>query len=204
MGEGVRRLSSINKQFVVAVSVLVAVAAATAAALGYIGGGRSTDGPLNPGPPHGWAATAKVGDVFTDGLELLHLRGTEQAVIEDVRLVGDDGLELAGAVLAGPERGIGAVQYMPTFPPHNNPQIDAELVEAEGTWITPEGKDRKGTWELLLGIRPTTEGYLVRTGVEVDYSVQGEEYTVLIPAHLAVCTSQKYERRGECPLPPGE
>lgn len=202
MGPGVRRLSTLGRQVAVTVSVLMTVAVAAATAFAVVGGGgRSTDGPMVLGNPHGWATTGAVGDTFTDGMELLRLGGDQSAVIEDVRLVGDEGLELVGAKLAPPERAIGAVQYFETFPPTDDPVLDADLVDAEGTTITPMGEAGE-TWELLLGIRATREGYLVRTAVEVDYSVGDDEFTAVLPGHLAVCTSPDLERRGDCPAPP--
>jgi hypothetical protein len=196
-------VSSFGRQLAVAVAALMAVAAAAFAFTTGGEGGRRSDGPLDPGNPHGWSVTEPAGDTFTDGMELLRLHGDRDAVIEDVRLVGDEGLELVGAKLASPERGIGWIQYRPAFPPANDPDLGDVLVDAVGATITPLVEDQGG-WELLLGIQATGEGYLVRTGVEVDYRVGKNEYTVLLPAHLAVCTSPRLERKGACPLPLSE
>jgi hypothetical protein len=193
-------VTSRRRQAAVAVAAL-AVTAAVAAFTTLPGSGAQGGGPMDPGNPHGWAVTAPVGHPFTDGMEVLRLTGDQPAVIKDVRLVGNEGLELVGAKLASPERGIGWVQYRAEFPPNNDPVLDVDLVDVVGARITPLASDNGG-WELLLGIRATTDGYLVRTGVEVDYRVGANNYTVLLPAHLAVCTSPAHQRDGGCPLPP--
>ena len=57
-------------------------------------------------------------------------------------------------------------------------------------------------YELLLGIRATKEGYLVRRGLQVGYTVEGKEYSDFVPAILAICTSPDLEdEHGWCPLP---
>lgn len=194
-------MTSHRRRFAVVVATFIAVVTA-AAGFAYAGDERSTDGPMDPGNPHGWAITEPVGDPFTDGMEILRLDAGQDAVIEAIRLVGDPGLELTGAKLASPERGIGWIQYHDRFPPAND-SLDVALIDAVGATVTPQAEDQGG-WELLLGIRATAEGYLVREGVEVDYRVGQKEYTVLLPGHLAVCTSPDFERNGECPLPPAE
>lgn len=186
--------------------LVVATAAAVVATLGVTAySGRRTDGgPMIAPNPHGWATSDRVGDVFTDGMEIFRLAGDAEAVIEDIRLVGDEGLELVGAKVAGPDRAIGAIMYNADFPPVDEPDLrDAVLYDAIGATITPREK-HPGGWELLLGIRATEEGYLVREGVEVDYRVGDDEYTVFWEAWLGVCTSPKYEVDGDCPAPEGD
>lgn len=185
--------------------LMVAVAVVVAAILGvaaFAGTPRTEGGPMIVPDPHGWATSdAGVGDVFTDGSEILDLAGDQNAVIEDIRLVGDEGLELVGAKIVGGDRKIGAIQYNKDFPPTNEPELDdAVFYDAVGATITPEAVN-PGGWELLLGIKATEEGNLVREAIEVDYRVGEEKYTVSWEALLGVCTSPEYEVDGKCPLP---
>ena len=199
MGEGVPDVNGLHR--LLAATALAVVAAALGVAAFADTDSRTDGGPLRAPNPHGWSTSNSVGDVFTDGMEVLHLEGNREAVIEDVRLVGDDGLELVGAKVAGQDRAIGFIQYNADFPPVNDPDLgDPVLIDAIGATVTPYS----GGWELLLGIKATKEGFLVREGVEIDYRVGGEEYTVFREAWLGVCTSPRYEVDGDCPLPGGE
>ncbi len=61
-------------------------------------------GPMKPHNAHGYVISMHQGKTFTDGFESLELTGDQPAVILDVEIIGDEGLELAGVELAGPER----------------------------------------------------------------------------------------------------
>jgi len=155
--------------------------------------------PLSNANPHGWATTMPVGSVFTDGFEVLHLDGHEPAVIKSVTMVGDPGIELVGASLATTERDIGAIQQLKGYPP-SNPHIP-RIIPAAGASITPFAQDEIG-WELLLGVKIVDEGYLVRDGIIIEYSVGGEDRRAFDPAQLVVCTSEEYYRgHRDCPFP---
>lgn len=56
-------------------------------------------------------------------------------------------------------------------------------------------------WELLLAVKPTRVGYLVRDGVRIDYTVAGKKYSRYLPAQLVICTAPKYLNRNRCPFP---
>jgi hypothetical protein len=156
-------------------------------------------GPIGATNPHGWAVTRPVGTVFTDGLETFELNGDQPAVIKSVELIGEDGLELVGFSLVRPEREL-TMQIMDGYPPRD-PELDQSLViPGEGATITPT----KRTWELLLGIKVTEPGYLVRDAVRIHYTAGGEAYTRTRPAQLVVCTSPTQEINGRCPFPEGE
>jgi hypothetical protein len=178
----------------------VAAGLATVLVAAGCGGQPGIDrGPLSNTVAHGWATTMPVGSVFTDGLEVLHLDGHEPAVINSVTMVGDEGIQLVGASLATPERDFGAFQQLKDYPPTN--QKLGELIPAAGASITPFAQDKIG-WELLLGIKVVDDGYHVRDGIVIEYTVAGEDYRVFDPAQLVVCTSEAfYSGRKRCPFP---
>jgi hypothetical protein len=159
-------------------------------------------GPLEKGHQHAWATKAAVGKTFTDGMEVLTFRGQQSAVIKNVEFVGDAGLKLIGVKLAGPDRSIGAIQYIDAWPPRD-PQLKvSSVMPAFGQELKPKGQ---GSYELLLGIEVTQKGYLVRKGIKVEYTTaDGKEYTQFIPAVLAVCSSEEWlAKKRNCPLPEG-
>jgi hypothetical protein len=178
---------------------LAAALAAILVSLVTACGGSPEAGPMSPPNPHGWAITKGVGETFTDGFEVLRLRGDRPAVLDSVALVGSEGLELVGFRLAGPDRSMGAVQLVDNFPPRD-PML-SDVRPANDTTITPVSKSGSIGWELLIGIKVVEEGYHVREGVRVDYTVDGERFSVVHPAQLVVCTSEKYHKRGDCPFP---
>ncbi|MFC6286146.1 hypothetical protein ACFP3Q_07230 [Nocardioides sp. GCM10027113] len=149
---------------------------------------------------HGYAITLPAGTTFTDGYEILKLAGDEPAVIEDVTIAGDDGLELVGALLAPPPRLNAAVQLMRSWPPRDEALDEDSFVEAVGARIEPLSRAPMG-YELLLGLRVADEGYLVRESVTVTYRVGETVYEVDFPASIAVCTDAGLEIRGRCPFP---
>lgn len=156
---------------------------------------------MRPATRHGWSTYEPVGAAFTDGLEVLELRGHSDAVIDSVHLVPGkqgNGLKLIGVKLANPTRG-GNVQKMP-WPPRDRHLTASAVVPAIGTKITPRSHSG-ANWELLLGIKVTKPGYLVRRAVRVDYHIGSSHYTYVTPAWLSVCTARKY-RHDTCPPPP--
>jgi hypothetical protein len=179
-------------------SAAAGVAAALVAA-GCAGQPLVDPGPLSNTVAHGWETTMPVGSVFTDGLEVLHLDGHQPAVINSVTMVGDKGIQLVGASLATPERDFGAFQQLKDYPPTNRRLGD--LIPAEGASITPFAQDKIG-WELLLGIKVVDDGYHVRDGIIIEYTVAGHDYRVFDPAQLVVCTSEEfYGGHRRCPFP---
>jgi hypothetical protein len=158
---------------------------------------RIPGGPLRDAPIHGWAMTLPEGDVFTDGLESLVITGGRPAVLDSVELVGSDGLEIVGVMLAGPERAINS-NYYPDFPPAD-PKLDPKLViPAEGATLRPH---EEAGWELLLGLKVTKPGPLFREGVRINYTVDGVRYSRVLPEQLAICTSKDQEAHEGC-MPP--
>ena len=180
------------------VCAFVCLAGCASSASDAAGGSRSTDGPILMPNRTAYSVLARQGDEVTDGFEVLHLDGDRSAVIESVRLVGAEGLELLGSKLAPPDRSIGAVQYMPTWPPAD-PQIDrASLVDATGARITPA----TAGYELLVGMRVTGQNEASRVGIRVDYTVGSKKYTIVLPAGVELCLSAEAHRRpSSCRVP---
>ena len=162
-------------------------------------------GPLAPPQPneHAWTTYEPVGHTFTDAMEVLSLSGTRPAVLDSVKMLPGKnraGLKLVGVRLAGPSRG-GNVQKMP-WPPRDPELVASSVGPAIGTTIAPASSGVGESWELLLGIKVTQPGYLVRRGIEVDYHVGDQHYSDVIPAWLAVCTQARYSHfKRDCPPP---
>lgn len=148
--------------------------------------GWSSDGPVVLPFDHGYVARYGEGDVFTDGFERIRLSGSRPGVLEKVELVGPDvdRLEIVGVLLAVPERDLGSYQVAPGYPPRH-PEVEAlgTLVEAEGA---PLATGKVGS-VMQIGIKVLDPGLLVRTGVRIYYTVDGERYTALLPGAISVC-----------------
>lgn len=160
---------------------------------------RRTDGPITIPPEAGYSHSLPVGAEFTDGFWVLHLEGDEPARIEDVRIEASEGLEQLGVMLAAPARPIGSVQLDESWPPRHKFLPKRVMVDAIGAEITPH---RDG-WELLIGMKATGKGYLEREGVTVDYTVGDQAYSAHLPISVFICTDEKFEKKGVCPLPEG-
>lgn len=179
-------------------ATLVTVALGSLGCAGVGAAERDPDGPMRKVSPHGSATTLPVQTVFTDGLEVLQLKGEEDATIEGVELIDSEGFELLGAKLAPPDREAGAIQIIDSWPPVDRDLDESTLVEAVGQEVTPIAQD-PGGWELLIGLRVVEEGHLLRSGIRVLYEVDGEDYVLDIPAEFTVCTDSSYEVDGQCP-----
>jgi hypothetical protein len=167
-------------------------------------GGTVAGGPLRAPDEHGWAVSRVLGSTFTDGFETLELRGHQDARLVAVTLVGDPAVKLVGVSLVRLHRGLGSIEYMPTYPPHSGdlPQRDV-VAGAIGKPITPIGRTGLD-WELLLGIRVTALGRHERDGINVVYSVHGQRYQQFLPAKLAVCGTRTPRPLGACRMPKPE
>ena len=156
-------------------------------------------GPLQAPDKHGWVVTVYKGKTFTDGQELLDLRGTRPAVIQAVTVTGGTPtLEYLGASLALPSRRYTTSEEMPGYPPRVPGSTTAPAV---GHTILPTRRtERRQGYELLLGYRATRDGNAVRgdvrTTVTVDYTVSGTRYRIVMPAQLFPCP--KGASQGTC------
>ena len=158
-------------------------------------------GPLFPAHLHGFSVTVPVGHTYTDGMEVLELRGHQNAVIDSVRLVpgkNGDGIKLLGVQVASPARTIGGVQE-PGWPVHDRHIPPSTLRPADGAIIKPGHRG----WELLLGLKATRPGYLVRRGVIVKYHVGDQHYVWRDPAWGALCTWPRGAKPCPAPSPHG-
>lgn len=147
-------------------------------------------------PLHGYTHTLAEGSVFTDGFETLIVEGDETIVIDAVRMVGDQGLVQLGAKIIGPDRRYGSVQMAPGWPPRDPDLASYPSVDAVGARLEP---GHPAGYELLIGIRIAERGPVSRSGVEIDYSVGDERYTVTFPAEITMCTSTDQQVDGSCP-----
>jgi hypothetical protein len=161
--------------------------------------GLQEGGPLRGAPEHGYTVTAAPGETFTDGMEVLVVRGDRPAVIDSVELVGAEELEVVGFMFVGPER-TESGQWWPGYPPKGR-GLDPSLVLPASTKIEPNVT--RG-WEPLVGIKVTEPGPLWRDGIRYTYTVDGVQYTRTVPAQLKVCTSKDQEVDGHCPPPEGD
>lgn len=142
---------------------------------------RIENGPLEESLPHAWWRASTAGEVFSDGLEVLILRGDETAVIDDVRVEGgEESARFLGARLGLPGRPDDFNKDMAAFPPRAVPTQDQ--APAVGAEIVP-GQ----TYMLILGYEITADVASNRESIIVDYTIKDTAYTDEFPARLAFC-----------------
>ena len=90
-----------------------------------------------------------------------------------------------GVKIADDSRVAGAVQYFDDWPPINDPDLPSEAIKPLDTEIGPLPASNA---ELLIGMRATREGRLVRKGIWVDYRIGDQDYSVYFPGGVTVCT----------------
>ncbi|QCX28502.1 hypothetical protein [Nocardioides jishulii] len=134
--------------------------------------------------PHVAAVRPGVaGASFTEGLDVVRLLADDPITITAIRSVGgDESLRYEGALIAGPDRKIGAVQILDGFPP-SDPDL-GDTTPAEGYVMTDAG--RMG-YELLLGYTWVGAEKTARTAIEVHYERRSRAHVQTIAAGLAVC-----------------
>lgn len=170
------------------VAVFMALVAAGCAQPEDSDGGSKEGGPMLVPPAHGSLVHGPMGTVVTDGSELLLLAGDEPATIVSVQSHGgEQALRFLGAMVAGPDRKLGAWTQLGGYPPRLKKLRD--IVPAEGANITPRDETRNDLgYELLLGYEVIDDSEQVsRTSVEVVYEVGGERFRWVSPATLAYC-----------------
>lgn len=142
-----------------------------------------TDGPARLPWPHGYVVRYRVGQVFTDGLERVVLRGTQPGVLRRVELTGPgaDHFQLIGLMVAGPHRRLGSWEVSDGFPP-DKPGLGA-LVPGVGALLAT---GRVGS-VLLIGLRVVKPGLGIRGGITVYYTVGGRKFSADYSATIVNC-----------------
>ena len=134
---------------------------------------------------------------FTDGQVRLLLRGDEPATITGVTSNGgEDVFELIGAMVSGPDRRSGTIQYRPGWPPAA--AFGPSLVDAEGAVLRPASESDGMGYELLLGyrLRQTDSFGDPRVSVSIEYTVGSVDHVYTEQASLFLCPGSG--RSSEC------
>ncbi|QWC85354.1 hypothetical protein KLP28_00765 [Nocardioidaceae bacterium] len=165
---------------------------------------QSTSGPLPPPKSHFATTTRQVGVPFTDGFETIVIPdGVTRLRLLSVEAVGDPDLELIGWKIADDRRRFGSIQFMP-WPPRDDLLAPESIVDGPGYSVRVTPELRESGLELLLGMRPTSTGYLERRGLRLTYEADGERHRVFFDAGLYVCAEPDpvpQARTSECPDP---
>ena len=183
-----------------------ALAVAALAATAGCGSHTLPSGPIERSDPHGWEmGDFPVGSVVTDGGETVVIRGRQPAVLDDVQLVGAQGLRLVGVKMTKTgQRGLVIMQvrgFPPrwdTLPPEVRRQVDEQaLGPAIGATMQPKATP---AYELYIGMRITRPGPVTRRGIRIDYHIGDQHYSYVDPASVRICTTTgAYHWRGDCP-----
>ena len=179
--------------------LLVSGGAATSCRVTAPGSNNGTNelaaGPLVVFPPHAAVLPIRqAGSVFTDGFEVVRVPG--DAPIEIVNVESEGGttaLRYVGAWVAGPDRQVGAEQFLPGTPPDN---FSSRTVRAEGATLQPVSVTGKIGYELLLAYEVVDRQSVdVRRAIRVTYKSGTHTYQQVIQAGLVVCPAAQ---RTEC------
>ena len=146
----------------------------------------AAQGPLLGVPPHGWSARVGAGTGFTDGFEVIIRPDNESVIIQAISLDADPELELLGAALLPPGRELGSVQFVDSWPPTTDPELDSTRSMPLPAQIDSVPGEKQG-WELLIGMRANESGRFLRRGFWIDYTLDGRDYRDYWPAMLAIC-----------------
>jgi hypothetical protein len=142
---------------------------------------------MQPSNAHGWIIRGETGKRFTDGFEVLEVSGTKPATITSVRSIGGStALKFLGAKIAGPGRKL-TYERLQGWPPTK--AALGPLSDAVGARLLPRKQTRlEMGYELLVGYELEDASKLVmRTRLEVNYTVAGKDYVYRIPGSLIVC-----------------
>ncbi len=167
--------------------ILLLLASAVVAALlvagwwsGIVGDRVRGGGPLEPDGPYIWFYEARKGAVFSDGMQMLDIQGSEPGTVTTVTVQGGgEALEFLGARIGLPGRPYDFHQQM-RGPPKAVPA--RFQVPAEGAVLEP-GKG----YMLILGYRVIAEVLDRRSSVTVEYQVGGTRYRERSEVELVAC-----------------
>ena len=127
------------------------------------------------------------------------MKGASSATVTSVELVGDPGVLLQGAMLAGSGR-VGAIQVLHSWPPRDRDLDESRLVPAVGATIT----DDPAGWELLVGMTAAEAATVDRLGINVGYDVAGVQHETFLPAFVRICVPQEAPAASENCAPPAD
>jgi hypothetical protein len=154
---------------------------------GCLGFGLPTDGPLEGSGGEGFVIYAQVGRVFTDGSQILEVKGdTPIKIVSVTSQGGSSALRLLGAMIADPQRRFTTQQIFEGWPPRHPGA--ARVLDAVGQTVTPARMNwHKQPYELLVGYRITAPTFAVRENLRVVYTSEGRTYVANMTAKLVLC-----------------
>jgi hypothetical protein len=178
----------------VRVRVLAAVALCLCVGCGAGASQPATGTKLVPQPLHGNQWLLPGGGVVTDGAEILQVpEGAPPVTITDVRLVGARDVRFVGARLSDPHRKTYQFYGAPRFPSSEG----RSSIPAIGATIT----DAKRGWELLVGLDVGSSDYPLIEGIEVRYSLGGQDYRQVFRGSAIFCAEEPARRGTQCRPP---
>ena len=150
-----------------------------------------SDGPLFIDNAHTTFLPVTTDQVFSDGFEILHIDADKPVTLTSAQPEGgNETLEFLGARVGMPGRPDDFNQIMPGFPPKAVPAKYQQPLE--GTVLEPGS-----TYMLILGYRVIDADNLGhRTGIDIEYEVDGEKYLAKLRAGLVTCPTAMSDK--EC------
>jgi len=129
---------------------------------------------------------AKVGRVFTDGMNVIDIGGHEPATLLKVESIGgSEGLKFLGAKLVGPHRSAVDFTSLDGWP---TVEGSPPLIEPVGATLEPTVKTwNRHAYELVMGYRIIRATYAERVGVRVTYKIGDHVYQATLPRLISIC-----------------
>ena len=192
-----------RQQTLLLAAAVVLVALAGGAYLLISGRGPSDGGPLENPERIGFSLRQHPGDTIGYGIPMAYNDGKELVTLRNVRLLGEsDGLQVVESHAAGPERSKTGAATSETWPA---PDEFYDLRPVAGTEVpprlTPGGE--KGV-QFVFALRYPKLGEFETTGVEVQYTAGGKDYTTKIDTAFRVCVvPDREDLKGPCRPPTG-
>jgi hypothetical protein len=165
------------------------------------------NGPLDAsGSGSGYSQLIDVGERFSIGLPLIGNLGKQDAVVEQVRLVGVTGpLEVLGLrTRPFPDDSPFHLSFgMYGFPPTQEPSHDPAKVNVVpgDPHLTPAGTP-EDVLQLIIGVMATAPGIAANRGVEVTYRVGDKRYREVYNDAFELCAPKADFPDGGSQCPP--
>lgn len=153
----------------------------------------------------GYSQPVDVGERFSIGLPLLGNLGEQDAIVEQVRLVGVTGpLDVLGLrTRPFPDDGPTLSFGMYGFPPTEKPSHDASRVNVvPGDPELTEAGTPLDVLQLVIGVMATAPGIAAANGVEVTYRVGNKRYRELWKDAFELCAPKAAYAAGGADCPP--